>query len=102
MTNYWTGRCLPTSRAWPVPSLGAVGFWLYPAHGDNVAVLLGTAALGLTAVFGIGWVVRARARRRLNAALDAYAMREIDRERRRTALLSHRKVSLTAGCPTQQ
>jgi hypothetical protein len=45
-----------------------------------VELLLIGAALGLT---GVVWVSRARAARRFNAALDAYAEREIGREWRR-------------------
>ena len=45
-------------------------------------VLLGVTTLVLTATLGVVWFSRARRERRFNAALDAYAAREIDRERR--------------------
>jgi hypothetical protein len=61
----------------------AAGFWLSLAHGGGVAVLSGAAALGLTAVLGTVWLSRARAARRFTAAVDAYAEREICRQRRR-------------------
>jgi hypothetical protein len=47
--------------------------------GDGVAVLLGAAALVLAAILWIFWLSRARAARRFNAVMDAYAEREIDR-----------------------
>jgi hypothetical protein len=60
----------------------AVGLWFWLAQGDGAAASLGAAALAFMATVGIGWLSRARAARRFNAALDAYAAREIDRERR--------------------
>jgi hypothetical protein len=48
-----------------------------------LAVLLGAAALVGSAILGIVQISRARAAKRFNAAVDAYAEREIDRERRR-------------------
>jgi hypothetical protein len=62
--------------------LGTVEPWLGLTQGDGVAVLLGGAALGVTAIIGIAWVASARAARRFNAAVNAHAEREIDRERR--------------------
>jgi len=44
--------------------------------------VLSAAAFALTAVFGIVWLSHARARRRLNTALDAYAGQEIYRAQR--------------------
>jgi hypothetical protein len=44
---------------------------------------MGATAVALTAILGIVWLSRVRAARRFNAALDAYAEREIERERRR-------------------
>jgi len=41
------------------------------------------AALAFLALLSLGWLSRARAARRFIAALDIYAKREIDRERRR-------------------
>jgi hypothetical protein len=62
--------------------LGAAGLWFWLAHGDSAVVLLGAAALVLTAIFGLVWLSGARATRRFSAAVDAYAEREIERERR--------------------
>jgi hypothetical protein len=64
-------------------SLAAVVPWLWLAHGDGVRALLGAVALVLTPILGAVWLSRARAARRFNAAMDAFAEREIDRERRR-------------------
>src|SRR5262245_55997694 len=97
MKNNRIGRRTPTSLVWPVPLLGAVGFWFWLAHADGVAALLGAAALVLTATLGIVWLSRARAARRFNAALDAYAEREIDRERRRSGPQRVRVVSTGGG-----
>jgi hypothetical protein len=41
-------------------------------------VLLGVTTLVLTATLGVVWFSRARRERRFNAALDAYAARELD------------------------
>src|SRR5262249_36771886 len=90
MENNRIGRRTPTS-------LGAVGLWFLPAHGDGVAVLLGAAALVLTAILGIVWLSRARAARRFNAAVDAYADGEIDRARRRNGPQRARGVSTRGG-----
>ena len=48
----------------------------------ETVLVAGAAALVLAAILGIFWLLRARAARRFNAAVDAYAEREIDRERR--------------------
>jgi hypothetical protein len=85
MENNWIGRRTPTSLVWPAALLGAVGLWFWLAHRGSVAVLPGAAALVLTAILGIVWLSRARAARRFNAAVDAYAEREIDRGRRTRA-----------------
>jgi hypothetical protein len=74
--------------------LGVVGLWFGLAHSDGVAVLLGAAALVLTAIFGIVWLSRARAARRFHAVVDAYAEREIDWERRRNGPPRVRGVSV--------
>jgi hypothetical protein len=74
------------------------GLWFWLTQGDGGAALLGGAALACTATFGIGWLSRARAARRFHAVLDAYAEREIDRERRRDELQSVRRaVSVVAA-----
>jgi hypothetical protein len=51
---------------------------------DNMTTLLGSAVLAVTVLLGIVWQLRARARRRLNAALDAHANREIAQARNST------------------
>jgi hypothetical protein len=62
-------------------AVGAAGLWLGQALGLLVGLLALAAALG-----GV-WLYRARADRRLFAALDAYAQMELTRaaRRRRTA-----------------
>jgi hypothetical protein len=47
-----------------------------------VEVLVGAGVLVLTTILGMVWIARARAARRFYAAVDAYAEREIARERR--------------------
>jgi hypothetical protein len=42
-----------------------------------------SAAFVLVSILGIIWLARARSARRLHAVLDAYAKREIERQRRR-------------------
>jgi hypothetical protein len=100
MENNWIGRRTPTSLVWPAALLGAVGLWFWLAHGGSVAVLPGAAALVLAAILGIVWLSRARAARRFNAAVDAYAEREIDRERRTRAaavVVARRRPVVTKG-----
>jgi hypothetical protein len=86
MENNRIGRRMATSLVWPVTFLGAAGLWVWLARGEGVAVLLGAPALALTAVLGMVWRSRIRAARRFHAAVEAHAEREIDRERRRSAL----------------
>jgi hypothetical protein len=83
MNNYPIGRRTPTSLVCSVAFFGAVGPSSWLAHGDGVAVRLSAAALVLTAILGIAGLSRARAARRFHAAVDAYAAREIARQRRR-------------------
>jgi hypothetical protein len=72
---------------------------------NNVlAVLLGAVGFVLTAIVGFVWFSRARAVRRFNAAVDAYAEREIARQRRwdgphRIRGVSTRRRILTGGSP---
>ena len=82
MINNWTRRWMLTSLVWSVALLGAVRLWFWLTNGNDVPELLAAAALLLTATLGAVALARALAVRRLNAALDAYAEREIDRERR--------------------
>jgi len=84
MTNNGNGRRKYRSLALFAALLGAaavVGPWLWLAPGVSVPALLGSAVIALTAVFAIVWLFRLRAARRLIAALDAYAEREIARAR---------------------
>jgi hypothetical protein len=59
--------------------------------------LLAAAALLLTAILGAVGLARALADRRFNTALDAYAEREIDQERRRKGLPRIGGVSTLRG-----
>jgi hypothetical protein len=83
MKNNWMGRRMPASQGWPVMSLGAGVPWFWLAYGDYAPALLGATALVLAPILGIVWLSRARAARRFNAAMDAFAEQEMDRERRR-------------------
>jgi hypothetical protein len=56
-----------------------------PVDGRGPLALLVAAALAVTAVLWVVWQSRARAARRWNAALEAYAEREIARARGRHA-----------------
>ena len=49
---------------------------------DQLAALLGGAAIVLTAVVPIYWLRRARNAKRFEAVVDTYADREIDRDQR--------------------
>jgi hypothetical protein len=75
MTNNENRR---TSLLWPAAFLGAVaGLWCWLAQGDRLQVFLACAGLVLAVVLGSVWAFRARAAGRLQAALDAFAEREI-------------------------
>jgi hypothetical protein len=67
------------------------------SHDQMLETALGiaAAALVLTAILGIVWHSRARAARRFSAAMEAYAEREIDRERRWNEL--HRVRGISSG-----
>jgi hypothetical protein len=86
-------RTLPY-LVWPVTLLGAVGLWFGLAHGDSVTMPLVAVALVLTAILGAVWLSRAQATRRFNAAMDAYARREIDRLRPRKGPQRVRSLSI--------
>jgi hypothetical protein len=75
--------------------------WFVPAESPTwQAVPLGVV-LAATVVTGIAWQQsRARARRRWLAALDAFAEREIERERRRKAVERLRELSAALGIPS--
>jgi hypothetical protein len=83
MVNNWINDRTPTSLFWSGAALGlmaAVGVALWLAGGASGAVLA-CVALGSLSL-GAVWRSRARAARRWNAALDAYAEREIALARR--------------------
>jgi hypothetical protein len=68
-------------------SVGVVfGPWFRPAKGQGWPVLVAVAAIvALIALLQLLWLYCARSAKRWQAALDAYAVREIDRDRRRKA-----------------
>jgi hypothetical protein len=55
-----------------------IGPWFLPASTVCWPVLLAGAAIALIALLQFLWLYRARSTRRWQAALDAYAAREID------------------------
>ncbi|SRR5579871_3320664 len=86
MQNHWLGRKL-LAQVGPPAILGMAGLgavWLWQANGFRaqplVAGMLAAAALG-----GIVWQFQTRAKRRLHAALDAYAANEMARALPRNA-----------------
>jgi len=83
MEYTWKDRNRPNALVWPATLPGAVGLWVWPLNEHGVVGLLGAFSLVLTAIVGIVWLVHARAARRIRAALNAYAEREIERERLR-------------------
>ena len=91
------GRWMPAALVWSVALAGAVRLWFWLTNGNDVPGLLAAAALLLTATLGADGLGRALAVRRFNAALDAYAEREIDRERRRKGPPRIRGVSTLRG-----
>jgi hypothetical protein len=71
-----------------VLSAGAmIGPWFRPADGRAWQPLLAAAAVALIALLSFVGLSRARSARRWKATLDAYAAREMVRDRRRKALL---------------
>jgi cytochrome P450 len=80
-----------------LPVISAAVSWLVPA--DERAWM--GAVLALAALFGVVWQhSRARARRRWLAALDAYAQREIEQERRRNAQKRMDALCIAVGLPS--
>jgi hypothetical protein len=73
---------------------------LWLARAGGAEALLASAALALTVLLGIAWQRRARAARRWNAAVDAYADREIARARRLAA--PRRAAAGAAGSSTRR
>jgi hypothetical protein len=80
----------PASWAGPVVLLaaaGAAGLWLWQTHGADVPRWPAAGLLALAAL-GVVWLYRIRAARRLFAALDAYAEKEVARAERRPHTVS--------------
>jgi hypothetical protein len=89
-----TDRSRPLSRTWPASwapallSAGVIGgVWFVFADSAAWRAVPLAAVLALTAVFITWQQARASARRRLQAALAAYAEREIRQHRRKAAIL---------------
>jgi hypothetical protein len=72
------------------------GLWLVWADDPGWKAIPLAAALASTMAAGIMWQ-QSRARRRWRAALDAYAERELSRQRRRTALKRVQTLSTALG-----
>lgn len=97
MENNLTGHRKPRFVVWLVPFYSALvlgagivgGLWLQPVDGRGWQALAVAMVVALTAVLGIAWQLRARAARRLQAAMDAFAERQI-------AWARQRKVPRTA------
>jgi hypothetical protein len=71
--------------------------WLRTAVGGVWPALLPAAFVGLASVLGIVWWMRVRASRRWNAAVDAYAEREIARAQHRPVPTRARRVATPRG-----
>jgi hypothetical protein len=105
MESKRTGRQKPGVVVWLAAFVAIAGLgagvagelWLRSAEGGSWQALLPAAILALTAVLGIVLLFRARAARRWNAAVDAYAEREIARDQRKQALKRGRSVSTARG-----
>jgi predicted membrane metal-binding protein len=91
MKNNESARPRSASWAGPVVLLavaGAAGLWVGQADGADVPLRLAAGLLALAAALGVVLLFRARAARRLFAALDAYAEKEVARAGRRPHLPS--------------
>jgi hypothetical protein len=62
---------------------GAAGVGLWMTQGASLPLRSVGSLVALTAALSMVWLYRVRAARRLSAALDAYAERELDRAKRR-------------------
>jgi Flp pilus assembly protein TadB len=89
-----SGRPRRRTLVWPAAAYTAVVLgagvvtagWFRPAADEGWQMLVAAAVFAVAAVLGFVWLVRARAARRLQAVMDAYADREIARAGRRQAL----------------
>ncbi len=100
MEKNWIYPSTPLSLVVGLPAFvgtGAVSVWAWLADSISAQVMVAAAVLILAAVFGILWQSRARAARRLRAALDAFAEREMARARRRNPPKTTRTLSARGG-----
>ena len=72
---------------------GAAGIWFWLSRRGGTPGWAAPAILGPAAVLGILYQLRARAARRLRAALDAFAEREMAQARRGNSSKTTRTVS---------
>jgi hypothetical protein len=104
MDNTQPVRRNRSSLLWPatggaafLAGAGGLGsLWAQPAATESWAVLTFSALFVLIAVFGFVAFIRARARHRLEAIVEAYADLEIARERRPESLLPQQSATDTA------
>jgi hypothetical protein len=82
MMSNWMDRGKSLSLVWPVALL-ALGLWCWLAAATSAPALMAAVGFTGTGLLGMGWWSRARASRRLRAALDVYAEQEIARTRPR-------------------
>src|SRR5438552_5591071 len=93
MENNLTGHRKPRFVVWLVAFCTALvlgagivgGLWLQPVDGRGWPALAAAGVVALMAILGIAWQLRARAARRLEAAMDAFADRQIAWVRQRKA-----------------
>lgn len=67
---------------------GTAGLWLWQSHGASMPLRLAVGLIVLMTVCGAIWFYRLRSDRRLFAALDAYAEKELDRAERRPSRIA--------------
>jgi hypothetical protein len=94
--NNRTGRTPLSGPAAFAAALALAAFvWLaLPVAKGGWPVLLSAVAVVLTAVLGVLWHSHARAARQFNAALDAYARREIVRAQRWKELAADQRAKV--------
>ena len=91
MKSRFTSLCRPLALLWPssiclamvCAAVPFAGLWTPAVAGNGWQVFLPAVLLAATGILGLFASVRSRAARRLKLVLDAYAEREIARERRR-------------------